>query len=209
MNLKFSLMIFFVSVLILTNRAFSQAAKPTDEDLSHWGGYLDFGLQNSIVKNDVAEQQGFPSSFLGFTMNLGAFKDYYLIGVKISGDIPDDKKRFSNSTTQGTMSSHVVLAQFSVHGGLISPKINVPIANDLFIVGAINAGYMWAFAEERSISGCSDCDVEELDVSGGPYLEPTAYLVYSFIGIGVGYSHYFNSDYKSKLELKLSLFIYQ
>lgn len=44
-----------------------------------------------------------------------------------------------------------MLAQFSVHGGLISPKINVPIANDLFIVGAFNAGYMWAFAEENDL----------------------------------------------------------
>jgi hypothetical protein len=201
-NLHFALM-----VMVIVSSSSIISFSQLDTSRSSWGGFFDIGLQHSNVKNEVSDLQGFPNAFSGLTLGLGIFHNFYLAGIKFSGELPQDRKPFTNYTNQGDKKSHVELMQFSIYAGGITPKINLTLEPNIFIVGHLSLGNMWAFGEERSINGCVDCDVEDLNLNGGLYIDPEVYFIYEFVGVGFGYRYFFKSDYINKLELKLSLFI--
>jgi hypothetical protein len=192
---------------ITVNINFAQINNNIIEE-SNWGGFFDIGMQNSTVKREIAGEQGIPNNFSGLTLGFGVIHDFYLMGLKFSGEIPDDKKPFINNTTKGEKESHVELMQLSLYAGLISPKVYLSTVSELFMFGHLSFGNMWAFGEERSINGCVDCDVQELDLNGGIYLDPELYFIFGAVGVGFGYRYFLNSDYINKLELKLSIGLY-
>ncbi|MBK7104396.1 MAG: hypothetical protein IPH62_03835 [Ignavibacteriae bacterium] len=200
---KLVLYFFIVSIL------FSKSILSQLDTTSTFGGFFNLGMQNSSVKSNVAKEQGFPSNFYGFSMGLGIFHEFFLGGLNFNGEVPEDKKPFLNNTTQGEKESNVQLMQFSVYGGLISPKLSLSEKSNLFFTGFLTLGNMWAFGELRSINGCVDCDEEELNVNGGIYFNPEIYFIYDFVGLGFGYKYFINGDYENKIRINLSLFLYE
>jgi hypothetical protein len=202
-----SLLLFFY--LWMPNNCFSQMNKKPVTDPTT-GGNIYLGIPYSFYDQNTAESEGIRSEGFGFSLGMsGLFFSNFLIGIEYGGDIPVDKKKFTNQTTLGELESGIYIHQFSLYTGFKSPGIALSEDGESQMFGNLYVGNMWAFLEGRSIGNCIDCDEEDIDISGGMYVEPEIYYDYSGFGIGLGYRYFFNSDYQGKITLKLSALFYE
>lgn len=159
----------------------------------------------SLFDKQKMEPQGVGDGLGWFSLGFDTFfYDLLLLGAEIGWDSPNDKKEFTNMTSSGELTSSVSVWQFSLLTGLKSPYIKFSSNSKSYLFGNINVGNMWAFFEERSIQNCIGCDEDKIDISGGFFIKPELYYVFDVFSIGLSYRHFLNSDYKAKIELKLS-----
>jgi len=185
-----------------TGMSFAQTTLPYHHKIEpHAIIYL--GIPYSFLNEQTMAPQGVGDGFGLLSIGLDAiFKNYFLVGAQLGWDSPKDEKKFINITSAGEMSSSISLWNFSLLSGFKSPHL--PFSPKSYLFGNMNLGYSWLFFEERSIQNCLDCDKDEITINGGSFIEPELYYVINVFSLGLGYKHYFNSDYKGKIELKLS-----
>jgi hypothetical protein len=197
------------SFLFIPIASYSQInKKPVTEPTT--GGIIYLGIPYSFFDPNTSASEGIRSEGFGFSLGFSLlFFKYFLFGIEYGGDIPVDKQKFTNLTTMGEFESGIYIHQFSLYTGLKSPGVALSENSESQIFGNLNVGKMWAFWEGRSIGNCGDCDEEDIDISGGMFVEPEIYYAYSSFGIGLGYRYFFNSDYQGKITLKLSALIFE
>jgi hypothetical protein len=197
------------SFLFLPNDCYSQENNISVTEPAT-GGIFYLGIPYSFFDQNTAESEGIRSESFGFTLGMsGLFYSHFLIGLEYGGDLPVDKRKFTNQTTVGELESAVYINQFSIYTGLKSPGLALSEGSESQLFGNLYVGNMWAFSEARSISDCIDCDEEDIEINGGVYIEPEIYYVFANLGLGVGYRYFFNSDYQRKISLKLSFVFYE
>ena len=127
----------------------------------------------------------------GFSFDLGGgvrFFKIFDIGVGAAMCWLADRDEFTNSTTGGERSSSVWPLLYYAQAGVQVP-VPVRAKNGNFPVWlAFHAGTM-GVSVDRSISSCTNCDVEKLSLKGGWFYTPEIRLeLESGIYIGVGYT---------------------
>ncbi len=202
-----SLCLFFF--LLMPNDGYSQMNKKPVTDPTT-GGIIYLGIPYSFYDQNTAESEGIRSEGFGFSLGFSLlFFKNFLIGLEYGGDIPVDKKKFTNQTTAGELESGIYINQFSLYTGLKSPGVALSENSESQMFGNLYVGNMWAFLEGRSIGNCIDCDEEDIDINGGMFVEPEIYYAYSGFGLGLSYRYFFNSDYQGKITFKLSALIFE
>ncbi|NTV45559.1 MAG: hypothetical protein HGB11_03325, partial [Chlorobiales bacterium] len=194
-----------ITFLFSINSAFAQ------QNENHTGFIFYLGVPYTTFTQEAQKTQGIGDAF-GVALCADAILyDYLLLGTEFAFIGPKDNSEFINNTTGGERSSTVKAGEFALLAGFNAPTISFSEGSPSCILANFNLGYMWTFLERRSIDDCEGCDVEHLDLNGGLFLNPELYYVYVLnasqlgVAIGVGYKHFFNSDYNSKIELKFSL----
>ncbi len=195
--------------LLIPKDCYSQVnKKPFTEPTT--GAMIYLGIPYSFYDLSTAKSEGIRSEGFGFSLGFsGLFFKYFLVGLEYGGDIPVDKSKFTNQTTLGELESGIYIHQFSMVTGLKSPGLALSENNESQLFGTLLIGKMWAFLEGRSIGNCLSCDEEDIDINGGAFIEPEIYYASSSVGIGLGYRYFFNSDYRGKINVKLSFLIYE
>lgn len=197
-------LLYALTFFFCINSAFAQStanynAKPGTKAIVY------LNIPYSMFNQKTMKPQGVGDGFGWFALGFDViFYDYFLLGTEFGYDNPADKASFTNNTTAGEMTSHVSVFEYTLLGGLKSPDLYFSTSSPSRVFANLNAGYMWAFLEKRSIENCNGCDREDLNINGGLLLNPEIYYVFDVFALGLGYKHFFNSDFDAKIELKIS-----
>lgn len=166
----------------------------------------DFGIgfsghgNYSIIDESKMDQKGVGDSF-GFGFGLRIFYSLFMVGTEFSWEFASDNKPFTNNIMGGgSASSSINFLNGSSYLGLKSPSIYLE-KDRKYIIIDFNYGYMSVGNAKRQIIGCSNCDEQTLDISGGNFLMPE--IIYQSeslfgggMGFGVSYKYFYKSDYK-------------
>lgn len=169
------------------------------------GVQFGLGLNTTSVKTAPANTQGIGTRGIGFLFSASPrVHQIFAIHLDAGLEFVDDKQQFTQLTTGGTKSSSVALLFGSIAAGISTPPIqlsNKPQGGRLAI--GLNVGSDWV-GGERSIDNCIDCHKEDLDLSGGGYLESMLQIYFSRrSGVGISYRNYNDqSDLNNRVILK-------
>jgi hypothetical protein len=136
---------------------------------------LGVDLLTSSLRNHSATSQGTGTRGWGFQVNVDHSSGVLSVGA--DGGLQDvaDYNAFTESTTQGDMTSGVSLLTASAKVGLRMPPRPVDPAGRNLVSAGANVGYTIVHGV-RTIAGCSDCSTEHLKVGGGVFVEPVVSL---------------------------------
>ena len=113
---------------------------------------------------------------------------FFYLGADLGGQFLDDKASFTQNTTAGEKKSTANVTYLSAVAGLRSRTLPaVPVAL------GVNAGFSGAMAK-RSIDNCVDCNVDELKIPGGAFVEPTVLLGRKFAKVRLTGRYYLSGD---------------
>jgi hypothetical protein len=159
--------------------------------------YGEFSLLTGSIDGVVARREGIGSRGWGVLAG-GGLKLNKLagIGAEITVQYVSDNESFTQLTNQGTFSSTTTLVDAAPYLALRAPL------GDSFSVGA-NGGYSLIFGS-RTIENCINCFSEDLNVDGGLYVEPVAYIGKSGgFQFGASLRHYLGGDMKNMFMIRL------
>lgn len=110
-----------------------------------------------------------------------------------------DQAGFTNLTTDGEKSS-------SASGGMLfaeyGPKLPFGENDEHFF--DVRGGYSISLGASRSISYCSGCDSEDIDIEGGAYGILGVGHTFTSFDLSLQYQQYFSGDLDNSLRLKIS-----
>jgi hypothetical protein len=91
-------------------------------------------------------------------------KRYITLGFDLGTQFLDDQAQFSQNTTGGTMKSTASVTYLSAATGLRTGALG-PFSLGATVGASVSFG-------KRSIDNCSNCQVDNLTIPGGPFAEP-------------------------------------
>lgn len=181
-----------VSAALLGANISAQAADMDGE--WEFGGR--FGMVN--IDSDTALQQGIDDS----AYLVGGFTDFVQNGWVTSAAIDiivyDDNEEFRqlvegdgifNDGDRSIESSDASAGLFSVATGY-----QWYLGEDSKTVTRAQVGFTAVFASERSISNCSDCFSEDIDVDGGAFIKGSVERELGAFAVGVYFQQYLGGD---------------
>jgi hypothetical protein len=136
---------------------------------------LGVDLLTSSLRNHSADSQGTGTRGWGGQVTLDYASGVLSVGADAGLQDVADYNAFTQSTTQGDMTSGVSLLTASAKVGLRIPPVRVDPAGRNQLSAGANVGYAIVHGV-RMIAGCSDCTVQDLKVGGGAFVEPVVAL---------------------------------
>ena len=152
---------------------------------STWG--LAIGSAN--FDSEIAEEEGIDESATLLSAMYEKHQNeelFFAVGLNIY--LIDDNEEFTNNTTGGVKSS-------SASGGGLSGEYGIKFYFSEQTTFSITGGYEAILSASRSISNCIDCDSEDIDIDGGPFLRAgLRYHNEDGYSLGINASQFLNSE---------------
>jgi hypothetical protein len=156
---------------------------------------VELGVSTGRISTAGVDSSGVGSPDFGAWLGLSAHPYRYLsvsLGGGLSGG--SDKRRFSQNTTGGTFGASLLVWSGSLSVGVLTPPIRLGSSPDGFAFATgVNVG-VESVGGSRSVDNCSDCRVDHVSLSAGPFLEPVAQLYFwnqQDLHLGMGLSYRF------------------
>lgn len=170
-----------------------------EQSYSGWSWSAHVGNLN--IDSKVAEQQGIDDS----AWVLGAAAEHYstnssltfLIGLDLIGY--HDENPFPQNTTDGWKESDASGAMVYAEFGS-----KIPFGKDELNYFIAHVGMSGIFSSERSISYCSNCYSESIDVNGGLYGVLGIGHSFNNFDLGLQFQQYFSGDLDNSLRLNIA-----
>lgn len=152
----------------------------------HFSGYVG----NTAINKQVAKTEKVGESALTFGFTADYEKGPLLSSIGMSFLTFEDKAGFSQDTTGGEKDSSASGMQLTAAtGGLWR------LGSDKSIVLSAQAGLGLMVESSRSISYCSDCSEEKIDISSGVFGKVSALKnINQSFAMGLSYTRYFGTD---------------
>lgn len=166
---------------------------------SGWSLSGEIGTMN--IDSEVANQQYIDDSatIFGFAAERYSSDSDFTFTVGLDFISYNDNNSFAQNTTDGYKSSDasamLIFAEFG-------PKIRFGTDNSNYFIA--HGGASHVFNSERSVSFCSDCYSEKIDVDGGFYGILGVGHSFNSFDLDLQYQQYFSGDFDNSLRLKLS-----
>jgi hypothetical protein len=189
--MKFSFVIVFSVVTFFSTAAF---AETTQQSSNRWNWYLALG--KAAFDEEKAQQEFIEDSAWSIRIAGGYQKSSLLFGFGLSGFFYDDNKQFSQTVQDqyGTVSTADSSADSVNLFGEMGYRFSL---TDQFYFDFLG-GYEQVLSSKRSISNCSDCYDENIDIKSGLYLLPRLqYKLESGFNFALSYQQNFTGDVKN------------
>jgi hypothetical protein len=161
------------------------APRPAGPIVRRWG----FDLVTGAIDGTAAEQAGTGSRLWGAQVSLGITAHRVLT---VTGDFGivgmSDEAAFTQETNQGSKTSGVAAGMGSLALGLRTPPLSLG-ARDAAISAGASAGATWLHVT-RTITNCSNCHGEDVELGAGTFVEPGVHLTSGRRGISARYRLY-------------------
>lgn len=98
-------------------------------------------------------------------------KRHLYLGIDLGPQMLADRASFTQNTTGGELESTASLVYFSALAGPRTRPYNLVPGMSAIAVGLY--GGVSTTVAKRSIDNCVDCRTDEMDIPGGPFVQPT------------------------------------
>jgi hypothetical protein len=187
----------FVFGVLLTTQAL--AAEPKEPAYSGWswsGHAGTLNIDSKVAYDEYVEDSawviGLAAERYSSDSNLT-----FLVGLDFIGY--SDDASFHQNTTDGSKGSDASAAMVYVEFG---PRI--PFGADQSNYFVAHAGLSGILSSERSISNCSNCYSEDIDINGGFYGVLGVGHSFGNFDLGLQFQQYFSGDIDNSLRVRLS-----
>ncbi len=175
------------------------AAEPKEPAYSgwSWSGHVGtLNLDSKVAYNEYVKDSAWVAGVAAERYSSDSNLTF-LIGLDFIGY--DDEASFRQNTTDGRKSSDASAVMGYVEFG---PRI--PFGADKSNYFIAHAGLSGIFSSERSISNCSNCYSEDIDITGGFYGALGVGHSFGNLDLGLQFQQYFSGDIDNSLRLRLS-----
>lgn len=183
------------AALLVGATAASAQARP----LETWGG---MDLFTSAVNPIAADSAGVGHRAYGLQLTASAVT-YGILSLSAEGGmvIMSDEAAFTENTTRGEMTSGVTALIGTISAGLRTPSLALEGPSPATLSAGVNAGHTF-LSVARSISNCSDCHSEDLNIGAGSFWEPMVTLGLPRYSLYARYRTYMGgSDFRDALTI--------
>lgn len=163
-----------------------------------------YGSLGRASFDDAVQQEGIGSSALSWRFGLERQQGNWIYGGGLSGFSYDDRESFSQDVTSNwgdDSRADSTASSFNLYfeGGYSHP-LNETVSLELL------GGIELVASSSRSISNCTNCREEDIDVTSGPYIQPrvTFHLKNDWYW-GASYNQYFGGDAKGSFMANVGL----
>ncbi|MEW6990264.1 outer membrane beta-barrel protein [Colwelliaceae bacterium 6441] len=202
MKLKNALLI--SAVLISTKAlAFDENLPLESNELQH-RYYFSLGTTN--IDSEVADQELIDDSAtyirIGWEGKKQLENNAIIFGAGISGLLYSDNAKFKQEV-KSTFGKHSTASSSAESFGAYAELGYYHSLNERADLGVF-AGYDFAFSSSRSISNCSDCKSEDIDVDTGLYIMPKVkFAINQNWSLSLGYHHYLSGDVENTIAISV------
>lgn len=163
-----------------------------------------FGLGQANFDKQVAIENGIDDSALSIRLGYEYRKTDYIFAGGITGLVYDDSDEFNQTVIDqfgnvSTAESSADAFGFYVEGGYEYPINSYAYADFM-------GGYEQIFSSSRSISNCSNCIDQDIDVDAGLYINPRLSVILdNSVFFSLGYQHYLGGDIENNIMLSIGM----
>ncbi|MFT7562199.1 MAG: hypothetical protein ACI93R_004134 [Flavobacteriales bacterium] len=153
-----------------------------------WGGEI----ATVSINDEVAREQAIDNSAVSFGGYADYSKKHWLATLGLGFVAYDDNAGFSQRTEDNFGNDNNTSSSASAISvnAAIGPKLN--FNDDGFVFAQV--GYDQLVASERSISNCTNCFSEKIDVNGGLFLSAGVKQNVGKVAIGALFKNYLSDD---------------
>jgi hypothetical protein len=144
-------------------------------------------LMAASVDGASAEAAGTGSRMWGAGINVGLIA-YRVLSVTAEGGLlfTSDEAQFTQETTAGERSSGVGAGIGTLKAGLRTPPLSLGGEKPLSVSAGVNVGRSWMNVT-RTITECTDCHSETVDIGAGSFWEPGLHVFSGRSGVDARY----------------------